>query len=252
VQATPSFRHSLNNPSRVAGSGVVTGHGRCAHAGRSAEAGVTSSSEEKLGGRFSIACPLSVALVPWSHRYGPAKLDFRTWQQSAAVAGQAPELQRCPSSSENRHVSVRHNHEANTVRRVYLGALRLGPLAGRWLPPPWWPGASAWHRTPPRRARRSHDAPAGLMTGGGPPKRTGDVAGSPAFMAVPATSVPASAARVARAAVRQSAGTTQRPAADSRWPCVRVSCGAGAGWSGRNQGSGVRAAVRCWPHASRY
>jgi len=36
----------------------------------------------------------------------------------------------------------------------YLGALRLGPLADRWLPS-CWPGASASHRTPPRRARRS-------------------------------------------------------------------------------------------------
>ena len=35
-----------------------------------------------------------------------------------------------------------------------------------------------------------------------------------------------------RAAVRQSAGTTQRPAADSRWYCGRASCGAGAGWPG--------------------
>jgi hypothetical protein len=34
------------------------------------------SSEEKLGDRFSTACPLSVILGPWSHRYGPAKLDF--------------------------------------------------------------------------------------------------------------------------------------------------------------------------------
>jgi len=39
----------------------------------------------------------------------------------------------------------------------YLGALRLGPLADRWLPS-CWPGASASHRTPPRRARRSRDA----------------------------------------------------------------------------------------------
>src|ERR1700733_4306966 len=76
VQATHSFRHSLNNPSRVAGSGVVTGHGRCAHTGRSGEADVTSSSEEKLGGGFSTACPLWVVLGPWPHRYGPAKLDF--------------------------------------------------------------------------------------------------------------------------------------------------------------------------------
>jgi hypothetical protein len=37
---------------------------------------VTSSSEEKLGGRFSAVCPLSVVLGPRSHRYGPAKLDF--------------------------------------------------------------------------------------------------------------------------------------------------------------------------------
>src|SRR6266567_4832624 len=68
--------YSLNNPSRVAGSCVVTGHGRCTHAGTSAGAEVTSSSEEKLGDRFSTACPLSVVLGPRSHRYGPAKLDF--------------------------------------------------------------------------------------------------------------------------------------------------------------------------------
>jgi hypothetical protein len=55
-----------------------------------------------------------------------------------------------------------------------------------------------------------------------------------------ATSVPASAAWAARAAVRQSAGITQRPAADSRWPCVRVSCGAGAGARPRIWGSGLR------------
>lgn len=41
-------------------------HGGYAHAGRSAEADVTSSSEEKLGDRFSTACPLSVVLGPWS------------------------------------------------------------------------------------------------------------------------------------------------------------------------------------------
>jgi hypothetical protein len=73
---TYSHRHSLNNPSRVAGSGVVTGHGGCVHAGRSAEADVTSSSEEKLGDRLRAACPLSAVLGPRSHRYGPAELDF--------------------------------------------------------------------------------------------------------------------------------------------------------------------------------
>jgi hypothetical protein len=67
---------SLNNPSQVAGSGVVTGHGGCAHADGSAAADVTSSSDEKLGDWFSTACPLSVVLGSWSHRYGPAKLDF--------------------------------------------------------------------------------------------------------------------------------------------------------------------------------
>jgi hypothetical protein len=75
-RATPAIRHSLNNPSRVAGSGVVTGHGGCAHGGRSAEADVTGSSEDKLGDRFSTACPLSVVLGRWPHRYGPAELDF--------------------------------------------------------------------------------------------------------------------------------------------------------------------------------
>ena len=76
TSTTRSHRHSLNSPSRVAGSGVVEGHGGCAHAGRSAEAAATGSSEEKLGDRFSTACPLSVALGPWSHRYGFAELDF--------------------------------------------------------------------------------------------------------------------------------------------------------------------------------
>lgn len=57
---------------------------------------MTSSSEEKLGGPFSIACPLLVVLGPRLHRCGPAKLDFRTWRQSAAASGQPPELQRCP------------------------------------------------------------------------------------------------------------------------------------------------------------
>jgi hypothetical protein len=37
---------------------------------------VTSSGEEKLGGRFSTACPLSPILALWSHRYGPAELNF--------------------------------------------------------------------------------------------------------------------------------------------------------------------------------
>jgi hypothetical protein len=71
-----AHQHSLNNPNGVAGSGVVAGHGGCANAGRSAEADVTSSSEEELGDRFSTACPLSVMLGPRSHPYGPAKLDF--------------------------------------------------------------------------------------------------------------------------------------------------------------------------------
>ena len=75
-QAMPTWKRSLNYPSRVAGSGVVPGHGRCAHARRSAEADVTSSSKEKLGSRFSTACPLSAVLGPWPHRYGPGKLDF--------------------------------------------------------------------------------------------------------------------------------------------------------------------------------
>ena len=48
-EAEPSHRHSLNNPSRVVGSGVAAGHGGCAHAGRSAEADVTSGSEQELG-----------------------------------------------------------------------------------------------------------------------------------------------------------------------------------------------------------
>jgi hypothetical protein len=71
-----AHRHSLNNPSRVAGSGVVTGHGGCARAGWPAEAEITSSSEEKLGDRFTAACPLSVVPGLWSQRYGPAKGDF--------------------------------------------------------------------------------------------------------------------------------------------------------------------------------
>ncbi len=43
---------------------------------RSAEADVTSSSEEKLSDRFSAACLLSVVLRPWSHPYGPGELEF--------------------------------------------------------------------------------------------------------------------------------------------------------------------------------
>jgi hypothetical protein len=35
-------------------------------------ADVTSSSEEKLGDRFSITCPLSVVLGSWPHCHGPA------------------------------------------------------------------------------------------------------------------------------------------------------------------------------------
>ncbi len=76
--------------------GVVAGHSGCAHAGRSAEADATSSSEEKPGGPFSVACPLSVVLGSWSHRNGPANSTLRVWRQSAAVAAQPPELQRCP------------------------------------------------------------------------------------------------------------------------------------------------------------
>ena len=102
------------------------------------------------------------------------------------------------------------------------------PTHGSLAAPPCWPDASALHRTPPRRAWAAI-TPAGLMTSGEPPKRTGGVAGSRPSWQCLATSVPASAAR---AAVRQSAGTTQRPAADSRWYCGRASCGAGAGWPG--------------------
>jgi hypothetical protein len=42
------------------------------------------------------------------------------------------------------------------------------------------------HRTAPRHGGRGAAmTPAGLMISGGPPKRTGGVAGPPAFMAVP-------------------------------------------------------------------
>ena len=163
---------------------------------------------------------------------------------------------RCASDAggkthAHRHVSVRPSHEAYTVRRLYLGALRLGPLTDRWLPP-CWPGASASHRTPPRRGRRSHDARWSddwRRATQEDRRRRGFT--RPSWQCL-ATSVPASAARAARAAVRQSAGTTQRPAADSRWPCVRVSCGAGAGWPGARPRIRVRAGIRFWPHASRY
>ena len=121
----------------------------------------------------------------------------------------------------------------------YLGALRLGPLTDRWLPPSW-PGASASHRTPPRRARRNHDARWSdhwRRVTEQDRRRRGFTRPSSQRLATP---VPASAARAARAAVRQSAGTTQRPAADSRWPYGRVSCGAGAGGETKDLGSGPR------------
>jgi hypothetical protein len=54
------------------------------------------SSEEKLGGRFSIACPLSVVLGPWPHRYGPAKLDFPGMTAVRRRGWKSPDLQRCP------------------------------------------------------------------------------------------------------------------------------------------------------------
>jgi hypothetical protein len=47
------------------------------------------------------------------------------------------------------------------------------------------------HRTAPRRGERGATiTPAGLMTGGGPPKRTGGVRVYPAFMAVPCNICP--------------------------------------------------------------
>jgi hypothetical protein len=98
------------------------------------------------------------------------------------------------------------------------------------------------HRTAPRHGGRGAAmTPAGLMISGGPPKRTGGCqrVHRPSCQCL-ATSVPVSAARAARAAVRQSAGTTQRPAADSRWACGRVSCGAGAGAESKDLGSGLR------------
>src|SRR6202021_1466233 len=52
VQLTHSHRHSLNNPSRVAGSGVVTGHGGYAQADGSVEANETTRPERRLGGGF--------------------------------------------------------------------------------------------------------------------------------------------------------------------------------------------------------
>jgi hypothetical protein len=52
--------------------GVVPGHAGCANGGRTAEADVKSSSEEKLGNRFSTACPVSVALRVRLHPDGPA------------------------------------------------------------------------------------------------------------------------------------------------------------------------------------
>ena len=149
-----------------------------------------------------------------------------------------------------RHVSARHSHEVYTVRRLYPGALRLCPLTGRWLPPPWWPGASASRRTPLRRAWRSHDA----RWPGDWRRATEEDRRRRGFTGLHGCALRhlSSAARAARAAVRHPAGTTQRPAADGRWSCGRVSCGAGAGWPGarpRIWGSGCGS---FWLHASRY
>jgi hypothetical protein len=120
-QEPSAHRHSLNNPSRVAGPGVVTGHSGCAHAGRSAEADVTSSSEEKLGSRISTACPPS-KLGPWSHRYGPAKLDSPGLMAVRRRGWKSPDLQRCPRSSENTHVS--ETWGSGQRREVPAGAWR--------------------------------------------------------------------------------------------------------------------------------
>jgi hypothetical protein len=123
---THSHRHSLNNPSGVAGSGVVTGHGGYTHAGRSAEADVTSSSEDKLGDRFSTACPLSVVLGSWPRRYAPAELDFPDtvavrplWLDSLLNCNVAPAVQRIGRSG--RRLTVGPGH----ARTPFAAALHL-------------------------------------------------------------------------------------------------------------------------------
>lgn len=105
------------------------------------------------------------------------------------------------------------------------------------------------HGTAPRHGGRGAVmTPAGLMTGG-PSKRTGGVAGSLAFMAVPCDICPRVGCPAAWAAVRQSAGTTERPAADSRSPLyasVAAPVLAGPGGT-KDQGFGQRFAAGITP-----
>jgi hypothetical protein len=86
--------------------GVAAGQVGCAHADRSAEADVTSSSEEELGGQLSTARPLSVALGPRSHRHGPAKPNFPDmaaspppWRHSPLSCDVVPVVQRIGMSA---------------------------------------------------------------------------------------------------------------------------------------------------------
>ena len=55
----------------------------------------TSSSEEKVGDRFSAECPLSAGLGPQSHPQRPANSGFRPCWYSVAVTRQVADLGLC-------------------------------------------------------------------------------------------------------------------------------------------------------------
>ena len=62
--AMSAHRHSLNNPRRVTGAGIVAAQDVCANAGGAVTADVEKQQRGEGGRRFSTVCPLSVVPGP--------------------------------------------------------------------------------------------------------------------------------------------------------------------------------------------
>ena len=90
-----AHRHSLNNPGRVTGSGVVAVQDGCANASGTAAADADKQQRGEGRRRFSAVSPLSVALGPQSHPRRPANSIFGPCWYSDAVTRQAADLGLC-------------------------------------------------------------------------------------------------------------------------------------------------------------
>jgi hypothetical protein len=94
-KGTSAHRHSLNNPRRVTGSGVVAAQDGSANADGAATADVDKQQRGEGRRLFRAVCPLSVALRPQSHPHRPANSGFPSCRYSAAVIRQAADLGLC-------------------------------------------------------------------------------------------------------------------------------------------------------------